>query len=103
MITRYGVEPQPVIPPGVTDLITKAEAGGKIWSIYSEGQGVNRWAKDRQRWGMSREMIEESKPDAIEYWRAVCPYWQEGVAIQLIYNIYDGWQWVVEDESAASR
>lgn len=97
MIKRYRVEPQPKIPPGVTDLITRGEGGGKIWSIHSEGQGVNLWAKERLRWGMGREMVEESKPHAIEYWREVCPHWREGVSVQLAHDIYDGWQWVVED------
>lgn len=97
MITRYRVQPQPLIPVGVTDWITRSEANGKIWSIHSEGQGVAQWAAERLRWGMSRQMVEESKPDAIEYWRELCPYWREGVSIQLVYNIHDGWQWIVED------
>lgn len=96
-IVRYRVESQPKIPSGVTDLITRSEAGGKIWHIHSEGQGVTRWATIRLRWGMGREMVEESKPHAIEYWREVCPHWREGVLVQLVYNIHDGWQWVVED------
>ena len=100
MIQKHEVSPQPAIPPGVKDVVVKQEYPSShpwIFTITSTGDGLDRWAKQRAQWGMSADVIAESKPDAIEYFRDVCEYWIPGCTLQLVEE--DGvWYWVIETE-----
>lgn len=96
MEKRYLVEPQPVIHYKIKDVTIHSEAQGRIWYLKSTGDGIHVWAETRRLWQMPEPMIADSKPDSIEYWREVHPYWKEGYTTGL--EQIDGlWYWTVED------
>lgn len=97
-IKRYLIEPQPVIPDSIKDIAIHSQAQGRVWYLISKGDGINRWVEQQRLWEMPEPMVQESKPHAIEYWREVHPYRQQGRTAGLEQK--DGlWYWTVEDNS----
>jgi hypothetical protein len=93
------VERQPNIPFGVNDVVAKAEwhkyGGYWVVSLYSTGDGVRHWGLSWRRNGMPEALIREVSPDAVEYYREICPCAAENQTPTL-FLAYDGlWYWEV--------
>lgn len=95
VVERYWIARQPQIPIGVDDWQLRSEGDTRVWYFISEGHGLVRWADERRKWGMPEEMIRESMPHSIEYWREACPYWRDGLEVKMEQDSQGEWWWVV--------
>lgn len=103
-VFEFVVERQPVIPAGVLDIEVEqpyadssVQHNRRIFTIRSCGDGVEHWKMQRLGWGMPAEMVEESKPDSIEYYRELCPlnFVAEGNSCELVRRDDGVWVWRV--------
>lgn len=86
VVHRIRVERQPRFPDDVRDYEVRTEFPKAPWIFYiiSQGHGVAHWSANLRHNGMPAQMVEESMPDAVEYWRECCPHWNEDVLVDLV-------------------
>lgn len=93
------VERQPEIPPGVKDIVSQSEwhrfGGYWVVSLHSGGDGVRLWAENHRSHRMPEHLIQSAKPDAIEYYREICPVAKQADTVILVKGEDNRWYWDV--------